>query len=226
MSQPDLPGVTRDQWLAPVGWGGLSAYCTGYAIHNAYTFYVSLIGRVTAVKAIWAAFMDGQVLELPLDCPPPAPHHTYPAGPSWLRHAGQGRNRQVKAGQSGSAPFCRLPTDDETKYHTFSVRLPDTDWGHTVIVHSQATQGNLPDRLFYVLSGSPEPPLDQFWAQWNCCLGYPSQPEWAAYLCSKGVGHQLIAPCQSQGTYAWAVSPGETWADIIADGIRDGQIGP
>ena len=191
MPQQDLPGVTDDEWLAPVGWGGLSAYCTGYAIYNGYSVYVSLIGRVTAVKAVWAAFMDHQVLELP---------------DGTLLH--------------------RLPKDDETKCHTFSVRLPDTDWGHTLIVHSQATQSNLPDQLFYVLSGSPEPPLDQFWAQWNRCHPYPSQPEWAAYLWNKGVGHQLIAPCQSQGTYAWAVSPGETWADIIADGIRDGQIRP
>ena len=60
MPQPDLPGVTRDEWLAPVDWGGLSATCTGYAIHGGYAFYVSLIGRVTAVKAVWAAFIDGQ----------------------------------------------------------------------------------------------------------------------------------------------------------------------
>jgi hypothetical protein len=191
MPQPDLPGVTRDEWLAPVGWGGLSAYCTGYVIHNTYTFYISLIGRVTAVKAVWAAFMDGQALELP-----------------------------------DSVQLRRLPADEETKYHTISVRLPDTDWGHTLMVHSQATQSNLPDRLFYVLSGSSEPPLDQFWAQWNRCLPYPSQPGWAAYLWNKGVGHQLIAACQSQGTNAWAVSPGETWAEIIADGIRDGEIEP
>ena len=199
MPQPDLPGVTRDEWLAPVGWGGLSAYCTGYAIHDAYTLYVSLIGRVTAVKAIWAAFMDGQTLELPLDCPP---------------------------GQADSTLLRRLPTDEETKYHTFSVRLRDTDWGHTVIVHSQATQSILPDRLFYVLSESIEPPLRRFWAQWNCCLPYPSQPGWAAYLWGQGIRHQLITPCQSQGTYAWAVRPGETWAEIIAGGIQDGEIGP
>jgi hypothetical protein len=190
MPQNDLLGVTRDEWLAPVGWGGLSAHCTGYAIHNHYTVYVSLIGRVTAVKAVWAAFMDDQTLELP-----------------------------------NAIPLCRLPTDEETKYQTLSVRLPDTDWGHTVIVYGQATQNNLPDKLFYVLSGSAEPPLDRFWAQWNRCLPYPSQPGWAAYLWGQGIRHQLITPCQSQGTCAWAVSPGETWAEIIASGIKGGEIG-
>jgi hypothetical protein len=191
MPHKDLPGVTRDEWLALVYWGGLSAYCTGYAIHDEYTVYVSLIGRVTAVKAVWAAFMDHQTLPLPDD-----------------------------------TPLWRLPTDEETKYHTLSVRLPDTDWGHTVIVHSQATQRNLPDRLFYVLSGRAEPPLRRFWAQWNRCLPYPSLPNWAAYLWGQGVRHQLITPCQSQGTNCWAVRPDETWAEIIAGGIQDGEIRP
>jgi hypothetical protein len=191
MPQQDLPGVTRDEWLVPVYWGGLSAYCTGYAIHDEYTVYVSLIGRVTAVKAVWAAFTDGQALQLP-----------------------------------DETRLWRLPTDEETKYQTLSVRLPDTDWGHTLMVHSQATQSNLPDRLFYVISGSAEPPLRRFWAQWNRCLPYPSQPDWAAYLWQQGIRHQLITDCQSQGTYGWAVRPEETWAEIIAGGIRDGGIGP
>jgi hypothetical protein len=191
MPQKDLLGVTRDEWLALVYWGGLSAYCTGYAIHDGYTFYVSLIGRVTAVKAVWAAFTDGQALQLP-----------------------------------DETRLWRLPADEETKYHTLSVRLPDTDWGHTLMVHSQATQSNLPDRLFYVLSGSAEAPLSRFWAQWNRCHPYPAQPDWAAYLWGQGLRHQLIVPGQSQGTYAWAVSPEETWAEIIAGGIQGGGIGP
>jgi hypothetical protein len=189
MPQKDLPGVTGDAWLALVYWGGLSAYCTGYALHDEYTVCLSLIGRVTAVKAVWAAFIDSQALQLPDGI--------------WLR---------------------RLPTDEETKYQTFSGRLPETEWGHTVIVHSQATQSNLPDRLFYVLSEGPEPPLPRFWGQWNRCLPYPSQPEWAAYLWRQGVHRQLITQCQSQGIYGWAVRPDETWAEIITGGIRDGEI--
>ena len=191
MPQQELPGVTPDEWLAPVYWGGLSAYCTGYASHEEQTVYLSLIGRVTAVKAVWAAFMDHQVLLLP-----------------------------------DETRLERLPTDEETKYQSLNVRLPATDWGHTVLVHSQATQGNLPERLFYVLSASPEPALYPFWAQWNHCQPYPSQPEWAAYLWRQGLDQQLITACQSQGAYGWAVRPGEEWAEIIANGIRDGEIGP
>ncbi|MFQ5859732.1 MAG: hypothetical protein ACE5LU_29400, partial [Anaerolineae bacterium] len=180
----------REEWLALVYWGGLSAYCTGYAIHEGYTVYLSLIGRVTAVKAVWAAFMDHKGLRLP-----------------------------------DEALLARLPADEETRYETLNVRLPETDWGHTVLVHSQATQNNLPNQFFYVLSGSAEPPLRRFWAQWNRCLPYPSQPDWAAYLWQEGARHQLITECQSRGTYCWAVIPSGRWAEIIAGGIQDGEIG-
>jgi hypothetical protein len=191
MPQTTLPGVARDEWLAPVAWGGLTVYCTGYAIHDGYTVYLSLIGRVTAVKAVWAAFLDHQTLPLP-----------------------------------DEISLKRLPTDEETKYHTLKARLPETDWGHTVVVHSQATPDNLPERRFYVLSAGPEPPLHPFWAQWNQCQPYPSQPDWAAYLWRQGLDRQLISPCQSQGVYGWAVQPDETWAAIIAAGIQTGAIGP
>jgi len=190
MSQKDLLGVTREERLALVYWGGLSAYCTGYAIHEGYTIYLSLIGRVTAVKAVWAAFIDNKVLRLP-----------------------------------DETRLWRLPADEETKYQTLNVRLPDTDWGHTVLVHSLATQNNLPNQVFYVLSGSPEPPLRRFWAQWNRCLPYPSQPDWAAYLWQQGMRHQLITACQSQGTHCSVVSPFGKWAEIIAGGIQDGEFG-
>ena len=186
----DLPGVVRDEWLALVYWGGLSAYCTGYAIHEEHCVYLSLIGRVTAVKAVWAACMDRQVLQLP-----------------------------------DETALRLLPVEEETTYQTLSVRLPDSDWGHTVMVHSQATQGNLADRVFYVLSGSPAPPLARFWGQWNRCLAYPSHPGWAAYLWQQGVRYRLIVACESRGTRAWAVRPEETWAEIITAGIQDSEIG-
>lgn len=189
MPQKNLLGIARGEWLEPVYWGGLSAYCTGYANHDGYTVYVSLIGRVTAVKAVWAAFLDNQSLEL-----------------------------------SDEIRLRRLSTEDETKYYTLNARLPESDWGHTVIVHNQATQRNLPDQVFYVLSGEGEPPLFLFWEQWNRCLPYPSQPDWAAYLWQHGVQHQLITECQSQGTYCWTVKPDEKWAEIISSGVQNGDI--
>lgn len=189
MPQKTLLGVTRGEWLEPVNWGGLSTYCTGYANHDGYTVYVSLIGRVVAVKAVWAAFIDHQPLELP--------------------------DRTI---------LRRWPSADETKYHTVSVRLPESDWGHTVIVYSQATQRNLSDQIFYVLSGEPQPLLRSFWEQWNHALAYPAQLDWAAYLWQQGVQHQLVTECQSQGTYCWAVKPDETWAEIISKGIQSGEI--
>lgn len=190
MSQQAVLGVAVDEWLAPVSWGGLSAYCTGYLMYEGHTVYLSLIGRVTAVKAIWAAFMDHQPIQLP-----------------------------------DETQLLRLPTDEETKYHTLKARLPDTGWGHTAIVHSQATQENLPDRVFYVLNGSADPPLHRFWLQWNRCQPYPTQPEWAVYLWQQGIQHQLIIEGQSRGTYGWAVRPEEEWAKVITNGVQSGAIG-
>ena len=57
-----LIGVTTQGTPRFIHYGGLNAWCTGTAYDRDGTVYVSLIGRVTAVSAIWAAFQSGTTL--------------------------------------------------------------------------------------------------------------------------------------------------------------------
>ena len=50
--------------LTPVGFRGLSGWCTGWAGDEVGTVYAWFIGRKTALTAIWAAFQDNEVLKL------------------------------------------------------------------------------------------------------------------------------------------------------------------
>jgi len=59
----------QSEILTPVGFRGLSGWCTGWAGDEVGTVYASFIGRKTALTAIWAAFQDNEVLKL-LDRPP------------------------------------------------------------------------------------------------------------------------------------------------------------
>lgn len=54
-----LLGVTASTTPRLVEYRGLHAYCTGYADDRDGTVYASIIGRVTAVTGIWAAFQSG-----------------------------------------------------------------------------------------------------------------------------------------------------------------------
>ncbi len=58
----------QSEILTPVGFRGLSGWCTGWAGDEQGTVYASFIGRVTALTGIWAAFQDDEVLKL-LDRP-------------------------------------------------------------------------------------------------------------------------------------------------------------
>jgi len=134
-----------------VEYRGLHAYCTGWAGDRSGTVYASLIGRVTAVSAIWAAFQSGYTL--------------------WPESGGI---------------LSKQPKLEGATYHTFRTRLPKSDWLHLVLLHSQATMRNLPDQTFFILNGSPDPPLDTFWAQWNNALPFPAFPGWKAHLWAQG----------------------------------------
>jgi len=180
MSTP-LLGVSFNHNIFRVSYRGLHAWCTGCAGDPEGTVYVSLIGRVTAVTGIWAAFQQ----RAPLDT-------------------------------GVHLPIYKLPNMEGAKYHTIRVRLPESDWLHLVLLHSQATMNNLPDQDFYILSATKGPPLEAFWVQWNNALPLPALPEWARRLWEAGISEKLITRCLSKGTICWKVDANlRYWQEIV-----------
>ena len=53
--------------VGSVSFGGLRAYCLGYAIDTAsddHVIYLSLVGYRTAVRGVWAALLEHHALEI------------------------------------------------------------------------------------------------------------------------------------------------------------------
>jgi len=110
----------------------------------------------------------------------------------------------------------KRPALEGARYHTLRTRLPESDWLHLVILHSQATMFNLPDQTFFVLGRSPSPPLDAFWHQWNNALPLPARPEWTPLLWDQGESERFIIDLPSQGTFCWKVKATlRPWSQIL-----------
>jgi len=63
LTKSEIPNP-KSAILTPVGFRGLSGWCTGWAGDDTGTVYASFIGRLTALTGIWAAFQDRDVLHL------------------------------------------------------------------------------------------------------------------------------------------------------------------
>ena len=173
--------------LLPVEFRGFTVFCIGWASDRDGSVYFSLIGRVTALQAVWAAF-----------------HSDYA-----LTDSGSIRKR---------------PQLKSTKYRTIKARLPDSGWGHYIVVHTQATEQNLPDQPFFILSDTSEAPLDAFWSRWNRGLPLPARKEWAAALWQMGVDQNLISPINAAAIICWRIEPDhDKWASIITN-LAKGEI--
>jgi len=123
------------------------------------------------------------------------------------------------------ARLFKRPKVENAKYHTLRVRLPESDWLHLVLLHSQATMQNLPDLPFYVLTRTPEPPIDAFWIQWNNALPLPALQEWTSHLWDQGIHQELIVPCPAAGTHCWKVMTFmDTWGDILQKIVMEGGV--
>lgn len=176
-----LLSVTTDSTIIPVNFRGLSGFCTGWAGDDEGAVYVSLIGRVTAITGIWAAFQSNETLILPR-----------------------------------RSTIFKRPKLEGATYHTLRVRLPETGWLHLVLLHTQATMRNLPNADCYILSSSPEPPLEAFWIQWNNALPLPALQEWTFHLWEQGLRQRLIIPCPAEATCCWVVkADSDAWGKII-----------
>jgi len=186
----ELLGVAINNRLRLIQYRGLQGFCTGWAGDREGTVYASLIGRVTAVTGIWAAFQENITLKI-------------------------GYNKHLT----------KRPKVEGTKYHTLRVRLPESDWLHLILLHSQGAVHNLPDQDCYVLSATPEPPLEAFWVQWNNALPLPAFQEWAPRLWKEGRWGDLIVPCDAEGTYCWRIrANARAWGAVLEQITMEGGI--
>jgi hypothetical protein len=181
-----LLAVTKEMVAAPINFRGLHGYCTGYTGSRRGSVYVSLIGRVTAVTGIWAAFMDN-----------------------------------VELSVLGGRHLRKRPKLDGATYHTLRVRLPESDWLHLVLLHTQASMQNLPGEPFFILSATPDPPLDAFWIEWGNAVALPALRKWVPQLWARGEGRSLIHAAPAMGTHCWWVSADERkWGELIQQIVK------
>ena len=173
--------------LQPIGFRGFTCFCTSYATDdNVGSVFISLIGRITANKAIWAALMSGY---------------------------------NLMEGQ-----LHRISTAESTRYHTITKRLPKSRWEHRLVVHSQATERNLPGHDFYILD--EELPFEAFWSRWNRALPLPARKEWTERMWTRGVEERLITQVQAEATVCWKISANsDKWAGIVTELVK-GEIEP
>ena len=171
---------TTERKLLPVEFRGFVTFSTGHATDQAGTVYLSLIGRVTAVTAVWAAF-----------------HSDYSLADGMIR-------KRAKL--------------DGAKYHTIKSRLPDSGWAHWIMIHTQATEQNLNDHAFYIVTDDDSLPLDAFWSRWSKALPIPAKAEWAEVMWEAGLAAGLITEIDSLACVCWRVlADGDKWAIIITN---------
>jgi len=171
---------TTERELLPVEFRGFTVFATSYATDEAGTVYLSLIGRVTAVSAVWAAF-----------------HSDYELADGRIR-------KRAKL--------------DGAKYVTIKSRQADSGWAHWIMLHTQASEQNLNDHAFYIVSDTSEAPLDTFWSRWNRALPIPAKAKWSETMWDAGVHAGLITKTDSLACVCWKVeADSDKWAAIVTD---------
>ncbi len=186
----------------PVSFKGLRAFCTTYTIDETGTVMLSLVGAVTVLNGLWAAFLSHETLVL---------------------------NEQIEVRRMQRDERALLKTlahKAASEYRTLSARLRETGKRHLVIVHQQATQDCEMDRAFFVVQAAEGlPPLARFYAQFTRAVAVCARTDWSEYLWQRGLAAQLIAPCEAAGIQAWRVTAdAEAWAPVVREGITSRVI--
>src|SRR5437588_12847198 len=107
---------------------GLRAYGTAYALDQSGTVLLSLVGSVTVLSGLWAAFLSHEVLLVDEQTP---------------------LCRMRKAEENSQ--FKTLAHRSASEYRTLSARLRESGKRHLLIVHRQATPACELDRAFFVV---------------------------------------------------------------------------
>lgn len=187
---------------------GVRAFCTAYvndqdAEHTNGAVMLSLVGNVTALNGLWAAFLSNETLLVDDQTP----------------------LRRIRK-PDDDPTIKTLAQKSVSDYRTLSARLRETGKRHMVIVHHQATQDCEMDRAFFVLH-EPEGtlPLARFYQQFTRAVAVCARPEWSEYLWQRGLDMQLVTSCDARGIQAWRVAPdGDAWAELIQTGLVNKTI--
>ncbi len=187
----------------PVTFKGVHAFCTAYvndqgAEHTNGAVMLSLVGNVTALNGLWAAFLSNETLLVDDQTP--------------LRRIPK---------LEDDPTIKTLAQKSASDYRTLNARLRETNKRQLVIVHHQATQDCEMDRAFFVLQEQEgTQPLARFYHQFTRVVAVCARSEWSEYLWQRGLDAQLITPCDARGVQAWRVSPdGDAWACAVREGI-------
>jgi len=181
----------------PIEFRGFTVWAIAHAGDERGTVYASLIGRVTAVKAVWAAF-----------------HSDYSLG-------------------EGAVQIRKRSALDGAKYHTIKVKLQTSGWVNWALVHTQATQRNLPDEDFYMSLEEPTTILDSpdrpgpilFMMQWYNAMDLPAKLEWGTRMWNDGLSAELIEELPSHGVRCWRVKADAAgWQEIVTKIAKGGQV--
>lgn len=187
----------------PITFKGLHAFCTAYAAHEQGTVMLSLVGSVTVLNGLWAAFLSHETLVL---------------------------NEEIAVRRllkpEDQVPIKTLAHKRASEYRTLSARLRDTGKRQLVIVHQQATQACELDCTFFVLQEQTGPLLlARFYAQFTRAVVVCARPNWSEYLWQQGLAAQLVTPCETLGPQAWCVSPdADAWAGMVQVGLQAKRI--
>jgi hypothetical protein len=182
----------------PITFKGLRATCTCYINDPTRgTVLLSLVGSVTVLNGLWAAFLSNETLLLPDEI-------------ALRRIPRLEDDPQIKT----------LALRRVSEYRTVRARLKETGKRQLVLIHQQATQGCAMDQAFYVLADDGQTPLARFFHQFTLAVAVCARREWSAVLWEYGRTQHLIEPCDAHRVDAWRVEADEdAWAEVVRQGI-------
>ncbi len=134
-----------------VSFGGLRAYCVGYAVDDSaddHLIYLGLVGYRTAVRGVWAALLEHQPIEI--------------AGQLFRRAEGAYLYRAVQLPESGLENMALL-------HHQASVNQLDPSQAFYLL---NASDDPPQMRFFAMLNRAVVAPMLSHWAEWLWREGY------------------------------------------------------
>lgn len=149
----NLSGVSPEL-IGSVSFGGLRAYCTGYAVDDSeddHVIYLGLVGYRTAVRGVWAALLEHKPIEI--------------AGQLFRRAEGTYLHRAVQLPESGLENMALL-------HHQASVNQLEPNQPFYLL---NASDEPPYARFFTMLNRTVVAPMLSNWAEWLWLEGFMNE---------------------------------------------------